>query len=242
MHTINNNDLAEIYANGWGVPRNPTLALALVCHGSSVPTELKIMVEALYSTKDQLSLESEFYFCDYVTSGINSGSCSARAAEVAEIKRENEYHNLTSQWNRTQKDAFHALKSAANDFFYARSIDEQDMTGTARVTIAKAEESRLKNNFLNDIKDFESAKFPQDNDFKKADKDLNLLYRRIMKKNNLSDYHLSEEGIKFTQRKCLKYRDALVNFVKVRYSNNSPDLWQTKLTRERIEQLKEFVS
>lgn len=84
---IDNNDLAEIYANGWGVKRNPKLAIALVCHGSFVPAELEGMVEALYSTKDKVHLKEDFYFCNYVTSGMNGGFCAVKAEANAWKKK-----------------------------------------------------------------------------------------------------------------------------------------------------------
>jgi hypothetical protein len=46
---VGNAWLAEVYANGWGVPRDAMLAVALLCHASDVPAELTDMVETLYS-------------------------------------------------------------------------------------------------------------------------------------------------------------------------------------------------
>ena len=59
---VDNNALAEIYANGRGVRRNPSMAIALVCRGSEVPAELIDMVKTIAATKDQVKPEEEFSF------------------------------------------------------------------------------------------------------------------------------------------------------------------------------------
>jgi hypothetical protein len=46
------NKVAELYANGWGVKRDLQLAIALVCHASSVPAELESMVATLLTSAD----------------------------------------------------------------------------------------------------------------------------------------------------------------------------------------------
>ena len=239
---MNNNDLAEIYANGWGVKRNPKLALALACHGGSVPAELEAVVEALYTTKDDERLKNDFHFCNYVSSGLNGGFCAAKAEEMAAKKREIEFSALTSGWTEPQKNTFRALQNAANDFFSEHTSSEQDMSGTAREQIATAEEAALKDALLKNIEAFESGQLPKDTDFAKADKDLNMLYAQIMKKSQIIDYGtVTKDGIKATQRKWIKYRDAWIAFVAEKYPNHSTDSWKTWLTNERIEQLKEFA-
>ncbi|MEK6734071.1 MAG: lysozyme inhibitor LprI family protein [Pseudomonadota bacterium] len=241
---INNNDLAEIYANGWGVKRNPQLAIALVCHGSIVPVELEVMVETLYSTRNQQHLQAEFYFCDHATSGMSSGSCAARAEEIAVKRRDKELTKLMSQWTEAQKNAFYILQNAASNFFSEHATSEQDMSGSARNMFAINEENRLKNKMLNDIKDLEAGNFPKDVDFVRADADLNIVYKQIMNKNKSdTDYYngaITKEGIKSTQKEWLKYRDSWVKFIAARYPDRSLDLWKTWLTLERIEQLKEI--
>ena len=241
---INNNDLAEIYANGWGVKRNPQLSIALVCHGGSVPFELDFMVETLYSTRNHQHLQEEFYFCNNVTSGMNSGFCAARAEEIAVKRRDKELNNLMSQWTEVQKNAFYILQNEASNFFSEHATSEQDMSGSARSIISIDEKSRLNNKMLNDIKDFEAGNFPKAVDFVRVDADLNRIYKQIMNKNKSdTDYYngaITKEGIKATQKEWLKYRDAWGKFIAARYPDRSLDLWKTWLTLERIAQLKEI--
>jgi len=51
----NNIELSEIYANGWGVTRNPLLALALICHAEGLaPAERYDMVA--HGNRTQISM------------------------------------------------------------------------------------------------------------------------------------------------------------------------------------------
>ena len=241
-NVINNNDLAEIYANGWGVKRNPKLAMALVCRGSDVPAELEYMVETLYSTRNEEQLKKDFYFCNHITSGMSGTKCAAGKAAIKDKERDLELSNLTSQWTESQKNAFYVLQKAANDFFSEHSGSENDMSGTASAAMAISKEARLKDKFIKDIKKFDSGEIPKDDDFTKADKELNVLYNKIMKSNIGNDSGtIKKNGIKKTQKKWIKYRDAWVKFVEIRYPDHSAALWKTWLTRQRIDQLNKLL-
>lgn len=61
---INGNELAEVYANGWGVKRNPKLAIAMLCHSPSTQPGLSSMVDMLYQTRTVQTLPAPFVFCN----------------------------------------------------------------------------------------------------------------------------------------------------------------------------------
>ncbi len=227
-----NHDLAEIYANGWGVKRNPKLAIALICRGSEVPAELEAMVDTLYSTRNEEILKKEFYFCDHITSGMSGTQCAAGKAAIKSKRRELELSNLTAQWTESQKNAFYVLQKVAHDFISEWSF-RGDNEGTATLSFDIQFEDSLKDEFIKNIKKFDSGELPKDDDFAKADKDLNVIYDKFLKskdKETISD-------IKKAQRKWIKYRDALVKFVEIRYPNHSAVLWKAWLTRQRVDQL-----
>ena len=237
---VDNNSLAEIYANGWRVKRNAKLAIALVCHGSNVPAELTGMVETLYTSKDEESLEQPFTFCDHVTSGMNGGFCAAEKEKIASKLRDGETASLTEKWTKPQKAAFQTLQKRAEEFFVERASSEQDMSGSARAQIAIDEEARLRSELLGSVKSFESGHLPQDRDFATTDKELNEIYSKLMRSNQHELFGtVTKENIKVTQRKWIKYRDAFVKFATLKYPKISSDIWKTWLTRQRIDQLKE---
>ncbi len=239
--SYDNNDLAEIYANGWGVKRNVKLAMALVCHGSDVPAELIAMIEALYSTKDKGRLQPEFLFCDNITSGAKGGFCSARAEQIANKQREQEAAGIILHWTELQQEHFRALQEAAESYFSEHAGSEQDMSGSARNSFFIDEEEKLRDEFLISIKLFEAGQIPADIDFVKADRDLNNLYSQILTM-KFEEYPgaVTKNGIRSTQRKWIKYRDAWVKFAEVKYPARSPDLWKTWATKQRSKQLEEL--
>ncbi|MBP9682848.1 MAG: hypothetical protein KBD76_15715 [Bacteriovorax sp.] len=232
------NDIAEIYANGWGVKRNAKLAIALVCHASSVPDELEGIVETLYSTKDQDRLQVEFKFCDHITSGMNGGICAARAEEIASKKRDAEVASLIPKLTGPEKASIHLLREIANEFFSERAGSELNTRGSARIEIAIEEEAKLKEELVKSLKSFEEGHLPKESDFARSDKDLNDIYSKIMKQEGDG---FTKGAVETTQPKWFKYRDAWVKFAGLRYPSTSPEVWKTWLTKQRIEQLKVFV-
>jgi uncharacterized protein YecT (DUF1311 family) len=232
---VNNNAVAEVYANGWGVDRNAKLALALVCHGSEVPAELIGMVDMLYTTKDQKRIEREFRFCDLVTSGMNSGMCAFEHAQSLSRKREQEFSLLTSHWTVRQKKEFGLLRKTAEAYFLEHANSELDLSGSMRGAISIDEQIAFAEDFLKLVTECERNHLPKDAHFKKADLELNSLYTKVMMRKS-DDYAggIAYEGIKATQRKWIAYRDAWVAFANARYPRTAPEIWKTKLTRDRI--------
>ncbi|MDH5180354.1 MAG: DUF1311 domain-containing protein [Gammaproteobacteria bacterium] len=239
---VDNAGLAEIYANGWGVKRQPLLALSLVCHGSGVPAELEGMVETLYTTREEPVLHKPFLFCDHVTSGMNGGICSARAEAVRQAERRKEIGALQAGWTEQQRKLFMSAFEKADIFWDTHSSEEQDMSGTARASIAIAEHAELKEAFLTAIRGFEAGRFPAAGNFKQVDAELNTIYRQIMAKEKPEQYGtVTKQGIRDTQRKWLRYRDAFVKFALQRYPGKTADYWRNWLTVNRNAQLKVFL-
>lgn len=117
------NAVAEVYANGWGVPRDVRNAIALVCHGSEVPTELVGIVSALWTAKDARK-PAPFLICDHVTSGMTAGWCAAQQRSEKEVRRQREYASLTKRWTFTQRVALDALRTAASEYFSTHASEE----------------------------------------------------------------------------------------------------------------------
>ena len=240
---VDNNQVAEVYANGWGVKRNPSLAIALVCHASTVPAELDGMVAALTETREQSTLKTPFRFCDYASSGMNSGMCSAESERVLNKQRNREIASLTRTWTAPQKASFGALRAAAEAFYSEHAQSEQDMSGSARASFIADEESSLHAAFLKDIKQFESGKLPPHADFARADQRLNAIYRKIMQRKDWSDEGtITADGIRKTEKLWITYRDAWVGFAASRYPDSSASDWKAWLTEQRVEQLQGFAS
>lgn len=239
---VDNNALAEIYANGWGVRRDPRLAIALVCHGSEVPAELFELVKALDTTRGQAKLEKEFSFCEHVTSGMNMGRCAAQDEDLAAQKREAALAALTAGWSPRQQEALAGLRKAAEAFFVERSSSELDMGGTARIGIAVAEQAALRDDLLKSVEGFEHGAVPADADFAPADLELNQVYSKLMSTASTGrSGTVTQQGIRATQRQWLAYRDAWAKLGAARYPSAPAETWKTWATRRRAAQLKEIL-
>jgi uncharacterized protein YecT (DUF1311 family)/TPR repeat protein len=232
--------LAEVYANGWAVRRNPKLALSLICHGSDVPAELMGMARTLYESRDEATLDPPSLFCEHVTSGMNAGVCSMRSEGLAEAKRDAAWTGVTAGWPAPQRAAFRAMRTAADAFFETRSSGELDQSGTAHLAMAIDEVASLQDALLASVREFEAGKLPPRAALAAADAELNAVYAAIMKREALDLGTITKESIRETQRKWLVYRDAWAAFAARRYPRRSADEWKAWMTTVRIAQLKEL--
>lgn len=234
---------AEIYANGWGVSRNAKLAISLLCRNDGVPAEQWASVAYVHRTRNDAKLESEFDYCDFATSGLTEGYCAQERKRVADKKRNLGFQSLMAGWKPAQKTAFSNLLDASDQFILEHSESEFDQRGTLSAALQESLKQELQEELRFDVFAFEAGHMPGRADFAKADKDLNVLYANIMKQPRLEDGGtVTLEGIRKTQRKWIKYRDAWMAFMTSRYLLARDEEWAGWLTRRRIEQLRGFSS
>jgi hypothetical protein len=103
------------------------------------------------------------------------------------------------------------------------------------------EETRLREELLEDVRSFEAGKLPAGLSYKTADAELNAVYSQIMKKKELHLGTVTKEGIRDTQIKWLAYRDAWAKFGTIRYPGVTADAWKAWATLRRVVQLKELL-
>lgn len=236
-------DLIEVYANGWGGLRNEKLAIALACHSGIPQFEMVSMVEALEANKSQELLLKEFTTCDFATSLRSRGRCVDRYQKAADKDRDGDAAEIIQKWTPKQKNLFRKMRKQAQEFFNEHAISELNRTNTMRDVQAAQEKEKLKEDLLGSIREFESGETPKENDFTSADQKLNEIYSKIMSgTRTFQNGTARKEGVKATQRKWLKYRDAWVQFAASKYPNTSSEIWKTWLTQQRIEQLKTLTT
>ena len=233
-----NRFLAEVYANGWGVRRNPKLAVALICHGSDVPAELIDMVRLLDDSRDAATLDPPFVFCDHVLSGMNQGLCAIRDSGPADTSRDEAWQQLSAGWTSPQQAALEKMRAAADAFFEAHVSEELDQRGTARIAIDLGETADLADALLASVREFEAGRLPARVALPAADADLNAVYASIMRRKTLDEGTVTKDGIRDTQRKWLAYRDAWTAFAARRYPRRTADEWKAWITTVRTAQLK----
>lgn len=239
--------LLMLYANGFGVKRDLDLSIRLACgnvNGAGAEVEGRdVHLKALRSG-DRLYFKSDtFDICDDITSGLMEGMCAGLVSEKEQAKRKAQLDSILSRWSAADLVAFRHLRAAATDYFETRSAYEVDLRGTARAALEIGESESLEVDFLDEIKHANSCNFASSSqqDFDDADKNLNTTYRKLMRTwRDQPHGGIEKSGIKSAQLAWLAYRDAWVEFVRVRCPSVTPETIKTMLTKQRVQQLEEL--
>jgi hypothetical protein len=70
-----------------------------------------------------------------------SGHCAGHDQRMAAAKRDRRFGARLARWTAPERAEFQRLRAAAGEFFDARSANEVDESGTARVALQIEEES-----------------------------------------------------------------------------------------------------
>lgn len=243
--------LMMLYANGQGVKRNIPLAKRFACEYGGAPAEVSgrlAHLDAIAAGTDKAPID----ICDDITSGMMSGFCANRDAGFTAVARNGRWGALQAKWTPAQRDAWRAVRKAADDYFESASTEEVDMSGTARGAFAAEAREALEIALFDAVTRFDGGARPTQKatDFAGADKSLNATYKSTMAKltagrgdGMFGDYGtIGPDGVRETQRAWLRYRDAWVRFAALRWPGTPADAWKAWLTTERTRALAELVS
>ena len=236
--------LMMIYATGLGAARNPDLAIRLACEMEGAPAELEGRVAHLEELKRAGGEKVAFDICDDVTSGFMMGQCAAHEQRVSGARRDQRYGARLRGWTAPERAAFQKLRAAADDYFKARSSNEVDRSGTARAAQQVEEEENLERAFSALLDALERGALAPATaaDLDELDRKLNLVYRRLMKTATPRWGTVTIDGIRETERRWPKYRDAWTAFAKVKFPKADSRAVKARLTRERTDLLNAFDS
>lgn len=236
--------LSMIYANGMGVPRNLPLATKFACEAGGAAAEIDGRIEHLQQLAASPS-SRRFDFCDDITSGYMGGVCAGITANHADNRREAALDKITRDYNASQRQAYDALRKAADAYFNAHSGNETDLSGSARDAFAIHDLERSERAFLLNLKLLEAGKLPTI-DAKQADARLNAIYQRVLANPDLEPPGggyggmgtITAKGIRADQRLWLAYRDAWLRYAAVCKPGVSDDAVLAWLTTQRTNQLR----
>jgi len=237
--------LAMVYANGKGASRSFGLALKFACEVEGAPAENSARIEHLLQLQNENWAGANFNLCDDVTSGLMQGWCAKLQEDLDQVRRAKKLEGLTQNWKPEERQAYLELQSAANAFFDSSSSKEVDLSGTGRAAFEIEAEAALKDGFLRALERFERGQLPKykATDLAKADAQLNALYKRIQSAPNqpIEFTTVTPDGIKSAQKAWLRYREAWVEFGKLKYPAVLPEGWRVWLTRERVKMLQVWL-
>lgn len=236
--------LMMLYANGQGVGRNLQLAKKAACAAGGAPAELSGRLAHL---DDMAPGKSEagkpIDFCDDITSGMMMGYCASLDAAQGDVKREREIAAIAAKFKPNEQAAFSRLLNSLSRFVQARGGNEVDLSGTARGAMVVGEEDAQKDAFLAALQAFERGKLPrfsaaQDRAF---DRELNTVYGQLRRLPAQDYTTIKMADIQATQRIWLTYRDAWVEFGKLRYPAVPAYAWRAYFTQQRTAMLKALL-
>jgi len=237
--------LAMIYANGDGVPRNVDMAIRIVCVDDPAATSwqpLDQLIEALVGLK--ADGRKRFDFCNAKADFGRSVDyeCGFIGYAIEEKQHMVPLSRTMARWTTEQRAAY-ARMMKARDAFVGKETDAEAISGTGVGGSMMDTTHRLRLELIDSMVKLEAGTLPSftHQEYLAADMALNADYAKLMK-----DMAVRYDGgcctkppetIRDAERAWIGYRDAWVEFARVRWPQVTADSWMTWLTRERDGQL-----
>lgn len=239
-----NGVLAMLSANGLGVPRDLDLATQYACRAGGARMEMRYRVAHLQAMKTAVP-GRPYDQCDDATSSYMIVMCTSFADGQAEKVRNAYFVRLRQQLSPQQIRAFDQLLAATRAFAEAR-VDETD-GGSIRAAMQVQAQSREKEWVREHLAAFEkgTATLPSAGQFASDDAELNRAYQAVVAApvtdhdapDRLPDSFVTKTNVRTAQRAWIIYRDAWVQFARLRYPALAPDALRAALTQWRSKQL-----
>lgn len=246
--TQDKNILMMLYINGLGVRFNADLAIKYACEGGGMGGEINSLVSDMLEIKETGEPPLEPYnSCKYAFNTLAINYCAGWAEKREDKKRKRTLDGLGHRLNAPQQAAFEKLRQAAETFATAIGADEYTAIYPGSAGIASEISARMDENswFLNCIEQTEKGELPTytQKHYSALDTQLNQAYRDrlqavdVNQGQDKTQYGISQEDIRKTQRLWLKYRDAWAEYGRVRFPKVPAHAWKAMLTERRIKQL-----
>jgi uncharacterized protein YecT (DUF1311 family) len=233
--------LTMTYINGQDAPRNPDLAIRAVCLEED-PTDgtpwAEQWIASLVAMKSQ-PLPKPYDFCDSgpaIDKEIGL-QCGSMMMDLKQQTRNAQLARFMATWTPAQKSAFQQFKPIF-DAYVAAVVDNETepcITGTAGEQMDLTDQ--LNQQLFDNLTAFEQGHLPAFThaDFLSADHTLNTTYSALIAHMDRDTGYCTKPStmIRDSERAWLRYRDAWLNFAKVRYPQIPAEAWLTYLTRQR---------
>ncbi|MFT4114606.1 hypothetical protein [Silvibacterium sp.] len=237
--------LAELYANGYGVPKNLPLALRFSCELDNMAAQAETAsrvghIEAMESGK--LPASKRFDLCDDATSGMMTGWCASVDEGVADYSRAHRIAVVRGKLPRAAQDRLPELQTAEAGFENARVHGEnQGGGGSGSAGFALIDQNLLREQFVRNLENFAAGRAPRATPTLRSTAQAQL-DKAAKDAATLPDLpgSYTHEGLIATQQAWQQLFDAWMRFVPVAFPHLPPDDAATELLRLRIHQLKKL--
>ncbi|MFC5479886.1 lysozyme inhibitor LprI family protein [Massilia suwonensis] len=238
--------LMMLYANGYGVARNPDRAIYHACKLDSAKAEMELRVGYLASPAAAADRQP-FDLCDHITSGRMGGVCAAISQNRAEHVRAAHLDRFAASLPSAVRQPFARLRAAAAAFT-RKAAGEVDMTGTGGAGFTFRHSGRRAEEFLDTLLKAASGKLPPASPARLAqlDRELNEVYQKVLATPSEQENHperirsstVKRAAVRDAQRAWLAYRDAWEPFLAAARLPVDAAAVKAVLTRQRVAQLK----
>ena len=237
--------LMMLYANGYGVERNPDVAIHYACSLDFVAkSEMEHRIAHLAGDPAEVrSPGKPFDLCDDITSGVMGAVCADLRASQDRRVREARLDRLAHALPSASRNAFAKLRAAAERYADA-GASEVDAHGTAAAEFATRRQARLREEFMQAALDAFKGKLPavSPEQFAEGDRQLNARYQSLMTTpsaqpdapDRIGESTIAHKDVREVERLWLAYRDAFAAFGATLGSVPDPTAIKATLTSQRI--------
>lgn len=250
-----NRELAMLFANGWGTPRDLDAAAYFLCQagGEMAPFEQESMLEFLQGMRTGKE-KGPLDYCDHITSGAGGTWCAGLDYDRRKVEWERRIKALTRSLDKETLQALAALRKAAEASIEADAsyIAEPNRGGTIYPSMVIGGEIERTDAFVAALERYTQKHGPEASPdaLKKADDGLNSLYKSMLAQAKADDKEYEQgtagqDALRNAQRAWIPYRDAWIAFYRLRWKGTAPpealDREISKaLTEKRTQELAEL--
>ncbi|MCC2954449.1 DUF1311 domain-containing protein [Massilia sp. IC2-477] len=238
--------LMMLYANGFGVARDPDIAIHYACKLEFIAkAEMEARIAHLAGPQGAGAV---FDQCDHITSGYMGAVCAGIREGQADRVRKARLERTVAALPGPARDALGKLRQAAERY---AGTAETNMQGTAAPGLAIEREGKLLAQFDELLFDVLGKRLPaaSPQDLARADKELNTAYRALMaptpaereRPDRVGDSTITRADVRQAERAWIAYRDSFVTFRARLPSGPAPEAIQLALTRQRLAELKRIM-
>lgn len=235
--------LMMLYANGFGVAKDTGIAIHHACKLEFIAkAEMEGRIAHLSGPQRPGAV---FDQCDDITSGYMGTVCAGIREGQVDRDRKARLERTAQTMPHNARQAFAALRRAADRYAGAA---ENDMQGSAAVGRAIAREGKLRTQFADTLSEVLDNKLPaaSSQDLVRIDKELNTVYRNLMtpapseqqEPERVGSSTITRAEVRRAERSWIAYRDAFLAFRAQLASGPSRESIRVVLTRQRLAELK----
>ncbi len=246
-----NRELALIFANGWGVPRDYDAAIYFLCRAEEVaPAEQWGMLGHVQEMRKQAQ-PKDLDYCEWVTSGHGSTWCQGLEMDRRAPEWDRRVETVSRSLPAEARPALKTLRKAADTFAEADGSLSAlgNYGGTIYPSQVLAGQQDQTEAFLATLEKYTRNRAPAATsaDFERTDQALNAAYQKQMTQVNSDDKEFDrntagQDSLRDAQRAWIPYRDAWKSLYRLRWQGAAaPEALDreiaTALTTTRAEEL-----